>query len=71
MQRRIFALSVSVCLVCIFVSSAAVAQYQVTNLVSNQVGWAKHPDPLSAPLPRFGTTTREVVCEQVGATAGD
>ena len=30
----------------IFASSAAVAQYQLTNLVSNQVGQAKHTDPL-------------------------
>jgi len=30
----------------LFVSSAALAQYQLTNLVSNQVGAAKHTDPL-------------------------
>lgn len=48
MQRRIYALSVSVCLLWVCFSTAALAQYQVTNLVSNQVGWAKHPDPLSA-----------------------
>ena len=46
MQRRIFTLTLG--LVVTFVSHLAVAQYQVTNLVSNQVSWAKHPDPLSA-----------------------
>ena len=27
-------------------TSAAMAQYQLTNLVSNQLGWARHTDPL-------------------------
>jgi uncharacterized protein (TIGR03118 family) len=45
MQRRSIA---STCLgiVLMFASSAALAQYQLTDLVSNQVGVAKHDDPL-------------------------
>lgn len=46
MQRRMITLSVAVGLALLFVSSAAVAQYQLTNLVSNQSGQAKHTDPL-------------------------
>jgi uncharacterized protein (TIGR03118 family) len=46
MPRRMITLIVATGLVLMFVSSAAVAQYQVTNLVSNQVGKAKHLDPL-------------------------
>ncbi len=48
MQRRISTLSAILGLLVMFISQLAVAQYQVTNLVSNQVSWAKHPDPLSA-----------------------
>src|SRR3979411_2394650 len=33
-------------LVLMFVSGTALAQYQLTNLVSNQAGAAKHTDPL-------------------------
>ena len=45
MQRKIvFTLCLE--LAVLFVSSAAVAQYQLTNLVSNQVGAARHTDPL-------------------------
>src|SRR6476660_2104396 len=46
MQRRMTALTVALGIVMIFVSSAAMAQYQLTNLVSNQVGQARHTDPL-------------------------
>ena len=46
MQRRMIMLTVALGLALIFVSSAAVAQYQLTNLVSNQVGQARHTDPL-------------------------
>lgn len=46
MQRRIFSFTVALGLALVFMSSAAVAQYQLTNLVSNQVGQAKHDDPL-------------------------
>src|SRR5207302_9207445 len=46
MQRRMIMLTVALGLALIFVSSAAVAQYQLTNLVSNQVGQAAHTDPL-------------------------
>ena len=46
MQRRTTAITLAVGLALMFVSSAAVAQYQLTNLVSNQVGQAKHTDPL-------------------------
>jgi uncharacterized protein (TIGR03118 family) len=46
MQRRTITLMLLTGLALIFVSSAAVAQYQLTNLVSNQVGQAKHTDPL-------------------------
>jgi len=46
MQRRTIALTSSLGLVLMFVSSTALAQYQLTNLVSNQVGVATHTDPL-------------------------
>lgn len=46
MQRRTLALTVCLGIALVFASSAAVAQYQLTNLVSNQVGAAKHIDPL-------------------------
>src|SRR5258708_16524974 len=46
MQRRTIALTFSLGLVFLFVSSTSVAQYQLTNLVSNQVGVAPHTDPL-------------------------
>jgi uncharacterized protein (TIGR03118 family) len=46
MQPRRIALTLSLGLVLVFVSSTAVAQYQLTNLVSNQVGVAPHTDPL-------------------------
>ena len=46
MQRRTIAFASSLGLVLIFVSSTALAQYQLTNLVSNQVGVALHTDPL-------------------------
>ncbi len=45
MPRRIALLILAVGLALIFVSSAAVAQYKLTNLVSNQVGRANHVDP--------------------------
>ena len=46
MQRRVAALTVALGIALVFASSAAMAQYQLTNLVSNQVGKAKHTDPL-------------------------
>jgi uncharacterized protein (TIGR03118 family) len=46
MWRRKFTLSFMLGLVLVFTSSVALAQYQLTNLVSNQVGKAKHTDPL-------------------------
>ncbi len=46
MQRRIIALTACLALALMFSSTAAVAQYQLTNLVSNQVGKAAHTDPL-------------------------
>lgn len=46
MWRRIFTLTLRLGLVLVVVSSMALAQYQLTNLVSNQVGQAKHTDPL-------------------------
>lgn len=45
MQRKI-AFSLCLGLAVVFVSSVALAQYQLTNLVSNQVGAARHTDPL-------------------------
>ncbi len=45
-MQRTTALSICLGLAVLFVSSAAMAQYQLTNLVSNQVGQAKHIDPL-------------------------
>jgi uncharacterized protein (TIGR03118 family) len=46
MQRRTFALTSVLGFVLVFASSAALAQYQLTNLVSNQAGAARHTDPL-------------------------
>lgn len=46
MQRRKIVFTICFTLAVTLVSTAALAQYQLTNLVSNQVGWAKHTDPL-------------------------
>lgn len=46
MQHRRIGFTLCYGLALMFVSSAALAQYQLTNLVSNQVGAAKHTDPL-------------------------
>jgi uncharacterized protein (TIGR03118 family) len=46
MQRRTIAAAICLGLTLMFGSSVALAQYQLTNLVSNQVGTAKHTDPL-------------------------
>ena len=45
MERRTLSLAAGI-IGMLLVSQAALAQYQLTNLVSNQVGWAKHVDPL-------------------------
>jgi uncharacterized protein (TIGR03118 family) len=47
MHRRTLAFTFGLGLVMTFASTAALAQYQLTNLVSNQVKWAKNTDPLS------------------------
>jgi hypothetical protein len=47
MQRRALVLIVMLGLVLMFLPSAAWAQYQLRNLVSNQVKQAEHVDPLS------------------------
>src|SRR5579863_1717271 len=46
MQLRRIALTISVGLGLMLASSAAWAQYQLTNLSSNQLKWANHTDPL-------------------------
>jgi uncharacterized protein (TIGR03118 family) len=46
MQRHKIALAVCLCVVLTLCSSAAMAQYQLTNLVSNQTGKARFDDPL-------------------------
>jgi uncharacterized protein (TIGR03118 family) len=46
MQRHKIAFTVSVGLLVALVSSAALAQYKLTNLDSNQIGAARHIDPL-------------------------
>jgi uncharacterized protein (TIGR03118 family) len=46
MQRRKIAFTICLSLAVMLVSTAALAQYQRTNLVSNQVGTARHTDPL-------------------------
>jgi uncharacterized protein (TIGR03118 family) len=46
MQRRKIAFTICLGLAVMFVSSAAQAQYNLRNLVSNQVGAAAHTDPL-------------------------
>jgi uncharacterized protein (TIGR03118 family) len=47
MQRRTIALAICLGLALTLLPNAALAQYKITNLVSNQVGTAKHIDPLS------------------------
>jgi uncharacterized protein (TIGR03118 family) len=47
MQRRAFALIATLGLAFVFSSSTALAQYQLRNLVSNQVKQAENVDPLS------------------------
>ncbi|MGP0020732.1 MAG: TIGR03118 family protein [Candidatus Sulfotelmatobacter sp.] len=46
MQRRTATFALTLGLALMFASSAAIAQYKITNLVSNQTGQAKHDDPL-------------------------
>jgi len=46
MQRRMTAFTIALGLALVFASSAALAQYQLSNLSSNQVKWAHHDDPL-------------------------
>jgi uncharacterized protein (TIGR03118 family) len=46
MQRHKIAFTLCLGLAVLLISSTALAQYQLTNLVSNQVGSAKHIDPL-------------------------
>jgi uncharacterized protein (TIGR03118 family) len=46
MQLRTLVLSTCLALLIAFASSTALAQYKLTNLVSNQVGQAPHIDPL-------------------------
>jgi uncharacterized protein (TIGR03118 family) len=46
MHRRTIAFTLCLGLAVLFISSAAVAQYQLTNLVSNVKGDARHTDPL-------------------------
>src|SRR5579864_4038242 len=47
-QRRNNALAVALGLALVFATSAAMAQYTLTNLSSNQVGQAHRTDPLLA-----------------------
>ncbi len=46
MQRRKVWFTLSLGLALLLVSGTALAQYQLTSLVSNQIAWAKHIDPL-------------------------
>jgi hypothetical protein len=46
MQRRTIALTLCLGLAILCLSSAALAQYQLTNLTSNVKGDARHTDPL-------------------------
>jgi uncharacterized protein (TIGR03118 family) len=46
MQRRMITLTVGLAVALMFGSSAAMAQYKLTNLVSNQTGQARTTDPL-------------------------
>jgi uncharacterized protein (TIGR03118 family) len=46
MQRRKIPLTLGLGLALMFVSSAALAQYRLTNLSSNQINQAQHDDPL-------------------------
>src|ERR1700693_235325 len=46
MQRRMLPLTLGLGLALMFVSNAALAQYRLTNLSSNQIKKAHHDDPL-------------------------
>jgi uncharacterized protein (TIGR03118 family) len=46
MQRHKVGFAICLGVAVLLVSGTAMAQYQLTNLVSNQIGWAKHIDPL-------------------------
>ena len=46
MQRRTITCTACLAIALIVFCGAALAQYQLTNLVSNQVGQARHTDPL-------------------------
>jgi hypothetical protein len=46
MQRRMIPLTLGLGFALMFASSAAQAQYRLTNLSSNQVNQAQHDDPL-------------------------
>ncbi|MFY9907707.1 MAG: TIGR03118 family protein [Terriglobales bacterium] len=46
MRRRKIWFTLSLGLAVLLVSGTALAQYQLTNLASNQISWAKHLDPL-------------------------
>jgi hypothetical protein len=46
MQRRKIAFTACLGFALMFISSAAMAQYSLTNLTSNQVAAARHTDPL-------------------------
>ena len=48
MQRRMLMLSFALAVTVLIASSVATAQYRLTNLTSNQVGWAHNIDPLLA-----------------------
>jgi uncharacterized protein (TIGR03118 family) len=48
MQRSRIAFTLFLGLGLMLATSAAMAQYQLTNLDSNQLGWARHTDPLLA-----------------------
>jgi uncharacterized protein (TIGR03118 family) len=45
MQRHKVGFAICLSVAVLLVSGTAMAQYQLTNLVSNQIGWAKHIDP--------------------------
>jgi hypothetical protein len=64
MQRRTIVLTSSPGLVLLFVSSTALAQYQLTNLVSNQVGVAPHTGPLIVNAWGNGSCSRQPLVDQ-------
>ena len=66
MNRRAFLSSLCLGFVLLFVCNMAQAEYKLTNLVSNQVGAAKHDDPLIVRCSKGRRSRNARRCSQCG-----